>query len=190
MPRLKALLAEYPGLEVRLSASTDYPRFHTDEFDADICYGPPRQEGLVVLPLGEETVTPLCGPELAEHIREPADLIPLDLIESEHKRVRWAAWFAANGLSPPSPRGNRFDRSFMAIAAAVDQLGVTLESTRLAERELARGQLVAPLMGRSRDLTYVGHYLVFPPTAKPRRAVRMFAGWLAKELEIEGLSGF
>lgn len=190
MPRLKGLLAEYPGLEVRLSASTDYPRFHTDEFDADICYGPPRQEGLVVLPLGEETVTPLCAPELAATIREPADLIPLDLIESEHKRVRWAAWFAANGLSPPSPRGNRFDRSFMAIAAAVDQLGVTLESTRLAERELARGELVAPLMGRSRDLTYVGHYLVFPPTAKPRRAVRMFASWLAKELKIEGLGGF
>lgn len=187
MPRLKHLLAENDGLEVRLSASTDYPRFHTDEFDADICYGPPRQEGLIVLPLGEETVTPLCSPALAARIREPADLVSLDLIESEHKRVRWAAWFAANGLSPPSPRGNRFDRSFMAIAAAVDELGVTLESTRLAEREIARGQLVAPLAGRSRDITYVGHYLVFPPTAKPRRSVRMFASWLAKELKIDEL---
>ena len=189
MPRLKELLAKNAGLEVRLSASTDYPRFHTDEFAADICYGPPRQEGLIVLPLGEETVTPLCSPEMAARIREPADLIALDLIESEHKRVRWSAWFAANRLSPPSPRGNRFDRSFMAIAAAVDQLGVTLESTRLAERELQRGQLVAPLAGRCQDITYVGHYLVFPPTAKPRRAVRMFAQWLATELQIEGLGG-
>jgi DNA-binding transcriptional LysR family regulator len=187
MPRLKHLLAENDGLEVRLSASTDYPRFHNDEFDADICYGPPRQEGLIVLPLGEETVTPLCAPELADRIREPADLVSLELIESEHKRVRWAAWFAANGLSPPTPRGNRFDRSFMAIAAAVDQLGVTLESTRLAEREIASGQLVMPLAGRCNDIRYVAHYLVFPPTAKPRRSVRMFASWLAKELRIDEL---
>lgn len=185
MPRLKNLLAESDGLEVRLSASTDYPRFHNDEFDADICYGPPRQEGLIVFPLGEETVTPLCAPELADRIREPADLVSLDLIESEHKRVRWAAWFAANGLTPPTPRGNRFDRSFMAIAAAVDQLGVTLESTRLAEREIASGQLVRPLAGRCHDIKYVGHYLVFPPTAKPRRSVRMFASWLTAELRIE-----
>jgi DNA-binding transcriptional LysR family regulator len=190
MPRLRQLLSENQGLEVRLSAGTDYPRFHNDEFDADICYGPPRQEGLIVLPLGEETVTPLCAPELAARIHTPADLMSLDLIESEHKRVRWAAWFAANALTPPMPHGNRFDRSFMAIAAAVDQMGVTLESTRLAERELARGDLVAPLRGTSRDITYVGHYLVFPPTAKPRRSVRMFASWLAAELGIAPLAGF
>lgn len=185
MPRLRRLIAEQPGLTVRLSASTDYPRFHNDEFDADICYGPPHQEGLSVLPLGEETVRPLCSPELAASIRAPDDLLDQDLIESEHKRVRWNAWFLANGLSPPSPRGSRFDRSFMAIAAAVDGLGVTLESTRLAERELADGRLVAPLAGIARDVSYVGHFLVFPPKAKPRRAVRMFSDWLAQELGLE-----
>ena len=184
MPRLRRLIAAHPGLEVRLAAGTDYPRFHNDEFDADICYGPPRQEGLVVIPLAEETITPMCSPELAAEIREPSDLLGLPLIESEHKRVRWNAWFAANDLAPPSPHGSRFDRSFMAIAAAVDGLGVTLESTLIAERELARGQLVAPLAGLARDVHYVGHFLVFPPQAKPRRAVRMFASWVTDELGV------
>src|ERR1700728_2737879 len=59
MPRLRQLIADQPGLTVRLSASNDYPRFLNDEFDADICYGPPHQEGLIVIPLGEEVVTPL-----------------------------------------------------------------------------------------------------------------------------------
>jgi DNA-binding transcriptional LysR family regulator len=85
-------------------------------------------------------------------------------------------------MNAPSPRGSRFDRSFLAIAAAVDGLGVTLESTRLAERELARGDLIAPLAGVAQDVRYIGHYLVFPPQAKPRRAVRMFAQWMAQEL--------
>ena len=184
MPRLRRLLAEQPGLEVRLSAGSAYPRFQNDEFDADICYGPPRQEGLIVLPLGEEIVTPLCAPGFAARIREPADLYDFALIESEHKRVRWNAWFAANDLSPPSPRGSRFDRSFMAIGAAVDGMGIALESMRLAERELESGQLVAPLRGKAQDITYIGHYLVFSPQAKRRQAVRMFASWLARELAL------
>ena len=185
MPRLSRLMAELPGLEVRLSAGTDYPNFLNDEFDADISYGPPRQEGLVSLPLGEETVTPLCTPELAATIHAPADLLAHVLIESEHKRVRWNAWFAANGMMAPAPRGSRFDRSFMAIAAAADGLGVTLESTRLAQREIDRGQLVAPLAGVAQDVTYIGHYLVFPVQARSRRSVRMFATWMAGELKLD-----
>lgn len=184
MPRLRRLIADQPGLEVRLSASTDYARFTNDEFDADICYGPPRQEGLTVIPLGEEIVTPLCTPNFAALIKEPADLLRYDLIESEHKRVRWKAWFDLNGMNAPAPRGSRFDRSFMAIAAAVDGLGVTLESLRLAEREIERGELVAPLAGVAHDVRYVGHYLVFPPQAKARLPLRLFAGWLLGELDL------
>jgi DNA-binding transcriptional LysR family regulator len=70
----------------------------------------------------------------------------------------------------------------MAIAAAVDGLGVTLESTRLAERELSSGKLVAPLAGRASDPSYVGHYLVCPPQAKHRRSVRTFTRWITKEM--------
>jgi LysR family transcriptional regulator, glycine cleavage system transcriptional activator len=184
MPRLKRLFAELPGLKLRLSASADYPRFQHNEIDADICYGPPRQEGLVVIPLGEEVVCPLCSPELAAGISTPADLLRCDLLESDHKRVRWDAWFAVNEIELPTAQCSRFDRSFMAIAAAVDGLGIALESTRLAEREIACGQLVAPLAGVASDVRYIGHYLIFPPPMKFRRPVRLFASWLAKELRL------
>ena len=147
-PRLARFLREHPGIEVRLAAGTDYTRFLNDEFDADIVYGLPRQEGLIVVPLGEETVAPLCTPELARAITSPMDLFNQVLIESETKQVRWSDWFARNGLPAPRPQGVRFDRSFLAIAAAADGLGVALESTRLAERELASGRLVRPLAGQ------------------------------------------
>lgn len=185
VPRLRRLTRELPGVEVRLSSNTEYSRFPNDEFDADIVYGPPRGEGLSVLPLGSETIAPLCAPELAAAIREPADLLRMTLIESEHKRVRWGAWFGENGLVPPPPRGSRFDRSFMAIAAAVDGMGVTLESTRLAERELARGSLVQPLAGRARDVAYIGHYLVCPRTARQRSPLALFVSWMAAELGLD-----
>ena len=163
-PRLARFFAQHPEVDVRLSAGVDYARFDTGEFDADIIYGLPRQEGLAVLPLKEEVVTPLCAPHIAETIESPTDLLRHRLIQSDNKQVRWPAWFALNGIAVPSTsRGSRFDRSFLAIAAAADGLGVALESTLLAEREILRGRLVAPLAGRSQDIRSVGHHLVYPP---------------------------
>ena len=70
----------------------------------------------------------------------------------------------------------------MAIAAAADGLGVALESTRLARREMAQGKLVAPLAGRSFDIKYVGHHLCYPKSGSKRRLVRRFADWLLVEI--------
>ncbi|MDY0241401.1 MAG: LysR substrate-binding domain-containing protein [Rhodospirillaceae bacterium] len=183
-PRLSQFLALYPDIEMRLSAGTDYTRFLSDDFDADIIYGQPR-EGLVVLPLGEEVLTPLCSPAIAAEINTPRDLYQHVLIESEVVPVRWATWFAANGLVAPPPHGMRFDRSFLAIAAAADGLGVALESTLLAEKELSAGRIVAPLAGRAQDVRYQGHFMVCPKPADKRRPVQHFARWLAKELGVD-----
>ncbi len=181
-PRLGRLRLACPGIELRLAASTDYTRFVGDEFDADIVYGLPRRDGVVTVPLGEEVVTPLCAPDLARGITSAQALRGLTLIESDNKKVRWDMWFAANGVAPPPPNGSRFDRSFLAIAAAADGLGVALESLRLAERELASGRLVQPLIGRAKDVRYVGHWLVFPPARENFPPLRQFVGWLMSEL--------
>ena len=181
-PRLAQFLAAQPKLEVRLAASTEYARFSNDDFDVDVVYGQPRGEGIEIIPLGEETVTPLCTPDIAKRIRKPKDLFGQVLIRSEVKQVQWHQWFTANGLESPAIHGMRFDRSFLAIAMASSGLGVTLESTRLAEREIATGKLVAPLEDRSVDVCYVGHYLAFPRASRQRPAVRAFVEWITSEL--------
>ena len=183
-PRLARFLREHPGIEVRLAAGMDYARFTNDEFDADIVYGPPRGEGLLRMPLGVETVTPLCDPVRAAQISTPADLFKQPLIQSDTKLVRWPHWFDKNGLAAPVMASLRFDRSFLALTGAADGLGVALESTLLAERELASGRLVAPLAGRSEDVRYTGHHLVFPPSTQRRAPLRIFARWLTDELSI------
>jgi len=184
-PRLAGFLRQHPGIEVRLAAGTDYTKFNADEFDADIIYGPPRVEGLVVVPLATETIAPMCTPQLAATIAAPSDLLNHVLIQSDSKQIRWTDWFAANGLAAPSPNGSRFDRSFLAIAAATEGLGVALESTLLAERELASGRLVMPLEHGSNPVRYVGHSLVFPRYVRQRQTLRAFAEWLLAELGVE-----
>lgn len=71
----------------------------------------------------------------------------------------------------------------MGISAAVDRLGVVLESTLLAEREISVGKLVAPLQGTSRSVRYVGHHLVHPRRPRQQDAVNQFKTWLFVELE-------
>lgn len=111
------------------------------------------------------------------------------LIQSETKMVRWSHWFVKNGEGAPRIHGIRFDRSFLAIAAAADGLGVALESTLLAERDLATGRLVMPLAGRAEDITYIGHSLVFPQQAKPNKLVQLFAVWLEQEMAASSAGG-
>jgi DNA-binding transcriptional LysR family regulator len=184
-PRLPSFLSRHPDIEIRLSAGIDYTRFANDEFDVDIVYGRPTQEGVIILPLGEETVTPLCAPKFRSLIRRPQDLLRHALIDSSFKKVRWPDWFAANGLTAPTLHGMHFDRSFLAISIAVNGLGIALESTRLAESEIADGRLVPILEGIATDVRYTGHYLVFPRLALRRQTLQLFTSWIAAELGID-----
>ena len=136
------------------------------------------------IPLALEKLTPLCAPELAAQIGSPEDLYAHTLIQCDVQMFQWKGWFEANHLTPPSHYGLHFDRSSMAIAAAVDGLGVVLESTLLADRELKNGTLASPLLGSTREVPYIGHYLVYPQRLHHHQAFDTFKSWLLKELGI------
>ena len=105
--------------------------------------------------------------------RRSRDLFTQTLIESDNEKVRWTDWFATNDVVAPELRGPRFDRSFLAVRAALYGLGVALESTRPAERELSSGCLVRPLQGVCTDVIYTDHLLVFPHTKRVRTASKV-----------------
>jgi len=182
LPRLSEFLAAHPQIDIRVAANTDYARFEYNEFDLDIVYGQPRSEGQVVVPLGQELLTPLCSPEMAAKIQRPADLLHMPLIQSDVKKIRWPAWFDLNGLPTPPLHGARLDRSFMVIGAAADGLGVALESTLLAEKELRTGRLVRPLAGKEKEIRYVGHFLTYATATRRQHAIEVFKRWLLEAL--------
>lgn len=134
-----------------------------------------------------EELTPLCSPEIAAHIHCPGDLYHQSLIQCDVQLYQWKGWFEANHLTPPRHYGLRFDRSFMAIAAAVDGLGVVLESKLLAERELTSGRLVCPLIETAQEIHYIGHYLVFPRHQHRHFALDSFKEWLLSQLNLAQL---
>ncbi|WMY11770.1 LysR substrate-binding domain-containing protein [Paraburkholderia phenoliruptrix] len=185
LPRLSRFVKAYPNIDLRFSASADYGRFENGELDLDIVYGEPKPSPYETVPLVVEGLAPLCSAELAQTIEKPDDLLKHTLIQCDAQRFQWKGWFELNGLTPPVRYGLRFDRSAMAIAAAADGLGVVLESTLLAEREIKSGALVRPLTHVTRELQYIGHYLMYPKRLHYHYAFETFKNWLLSELGLE-----
>lgn len=184
LPRLPDFVKKNPHIDLRFSASTDYAQFKNDDFDLDIVYGEPRHDFCEYMPLAVEHLTPLCCPALAATIKSPQDLYQHTLIQCDVQMLQWKGWFEANHLLPILHYSLRFDRSAMAIAAAANGMGVVLESTLLAERELQEGRLLAPLRTLTHDIQYVGHFLAYPKSRVRNEAAEVFRKWLLDELGV------
>lgn len=180
-PRLPNFVRGHPEVSLRLLTAAERPDLvaRTD-IDVAIVYADgTAQPGIVTEPLGRERIAPLCPPALAASISTLADGLPsLTLIESQLSPVKWSDWcvwhgFAVRGLSRFS-----VDRAALAIAAAVDGVGVALESTTLAERELARGDLVELPGSSARPIERTVHFLCYREVDRTNRSLHEFRDWL------------
>jgi LysR family glycine cleavage system transcriptional activator len=75
----------------------------------------------------------------------------------------------------------------MAIDAAVEGLGVVLESEILAADELKKGTLVAPFDDAKFDVETVSYYLVRSAEAKSRGYIGAFEAWLRTKITAANL---
>ena len=188
MPRLARFSTLNPDIDVRLNATFPAPDdLHTGGVDIDIRYGMTRRQsaGTMVLAFPPETIVPLCAPSLANGphpIHSPEDLCHHTLIHSEVCLVGWRDWMRQHrNVQLDLSRGPRFNRSFMAISATVDGLGVCLESLLLVQRELETGRLVAPFGLEGHRIQGYTLNVLKSRTDLPK--IRGFQDWLFDELE-------
>ncbi len=180
-PRLPAFLTGHPDVNVRLTTGPDAPDLTVvRDVDVALAYRAAAQRpGLDVQPLGDERIAPLVSPQRVPRGARAATLVQtLTLIDSTLSPVTWPQWFEQQGLPLPAHPRPAFDRAAMAIAAAADGLGVALESTRLAARELERGELVVLGDKSFSRLTRPVHFLCLRAADRRRPAVRAFADWV------------
>jgi LysR family glycine cleavage system transcriptional activator len=188
-PRIGNFIEQHPDIGIRLSTISDLRDLETIRFDLAIAYGcPPVVNGRQVEPLLAERLRPLCSPRLIEQVqlREPDDLSRATLIHSSNA-LTWTDYLRKVAGSNIKARHELwFDRSTMAIDAAVEGLGVVLESELLAADELQRGTLVAPFDPKF-DVETVSYYLVRSTEAKSRAHVGAFESWLRVKLTAANL---
>ncbi|MGI4801820.1 MAG: LysR substrate-binding domain-containing protein [Janthinobacterium lividum] len=191
-PRLPLFMQDHPEISIRLSSGAEPVDLARQEgLDLVVAYGKAvTRRGLVVEPLGVEQVAALATPglDMLFDLSLPASLSRLTLIESVLSPVRWPDWFALNRLSPlPADPVSRpsFDRGALAVSAAVQGLGVALESTRFAQDEIARGELVLLGGHASCSVSRELHFLCYRASQRDLPKILVFRAWLLETLGLK-----
>jgi len=183
MPRLHRFAQAYPDISLNLSAAHTPSDFSLGQADIDIRYGIPQWGDLVVEPLFVESLVPLASPAFikAHKLKRVEQLLEVPLIQSNVSIVQWSDWFGRfTKLRAPDRFALRFDRAQMSLDAAMQGLGVALESAMNAGGHLAQGKLKAPF-GMEQAIHVKAHFAVYPERHAKRPAVEAFLAWLHSE---------
>ena len=161
-----------------------------------IRFGSGRYPGYRTDWLFEPEYTPVCSPQLLRAkipLREPSDLqrhnlIHDDTVPDARERPTWVQWLEAAHVGAIRPEaGLHFSDSGLAIAAALDGLGVALLSKPLVAAEVAAGRLVVPFdISVRRRFAY---YVVTPEAVAGLAPVAAFRAWLLDEVRAANPGG-
>jgi len=186
IPKLARFTGSHPQVDVRVSATLEVLDLESSRIDLAVRFAP---IGRGVGPaLFEESVIPLCSPQLAAALREPSDFSKLTLLtveypdHSEAPTADWEPWLKVMGLEDLRMKSTlRFTQYADAVAAAVAGQGVVIGRLPLL-RELVRdGRLVAPLGEGA--ASHRGYFVETSRRAASNRDAQDFAQWLRDEAE-------
>lgn len=189
-PRLPEFLRANPDVRIRLSTLSDHDDLDANRFDIAIAYGRPPATKLHVEPLLVEHLRPLCSPALAAALalRTPQDLLRATLIHSSNG-LTWSEYLRRVGMAELRPSNELWlDRSTMAIEAAVNGLGVVLESEILAADELRDGRLVAPFDNPEFSVEATSYFLVRSTGFRNGPQIATFEKWLRAAIDAADLT--
>ncbi|MBR0644932.1 LysR substrate-binding domain-containing protein [Plastoroseomonas hellenica] len=187
LPRLPRFLSDFPGIDIRVNSDPSL----SDEADVVIAFGDAErwqhQARLFLL----ETTQPLCAPALLAggQIRKPGDLVLLPLISTRVTSLSWDDWFQRQKveLDQAALKPIQFNPSHLAIDAAVNGLGVILESDILTREDLASGRLVTPFPGSG--VVAASYWLLPLKETRAPSAVETVYQWLLDQAASERPGG-
>lgn len=185
-PRLPDFMAKNPDIGIRITSGAEpLDLIQMPDVNVAITYfHAVRRPGLEVTSLGKERIAALCSPALVDRRPWKEQVNGLTLIESQLSQVTWRDWFALNAMEIPERPRQSFDRAALSISASVDGMGAALESTRLAERELTRGDLVELGPSVFKSITRDVHYFSMRSNEKHIDKIKRFRSWLMQELRL------
>ncbi|PXW94345.1 putative choline sulfate-utilization transcription factor [Sphaerotilus hippei] len=192
MPRLAALRASIPNIDVRIVTSQNEFDIRGEPVDVAIAFGSGSWPGCQAERLFPEVVVPVCSPAfLARHglEGEPAALGGLPLLHLESAEparwLTWSHWFALHGLTTAAERRDLTLNNYaLVIQAAIAGQGVALAWLPLVDELIRSGQLVTAVTRPVR--TERGYFLVQPHALRSSGLLAGFRQWMLDECATAG----
>ena len=190
VPRLERFRAIRPDVAIRIDVSFDLKDFRRDDVDVAIRFGAGTYPGLVVHPMLNNTVFPVCSPALLRtgpRLQQPSDLLHHTLAHDEWSGAgmtwpNWRMWMAAAGVEDfDADKGVHFSDSLQAIQAAIAGDVVALGDFAMVADDLAAGRLVRPFELGIKVPVEFGYFLVYPPESADDPLMRAFGDWVLDE---------
>lgn len=146
IPRLEHFERDHPGVQVRLQTATDIALLERRVVDVLIVADTHQSPAIEALPLFLEAIGPVCTPDLARRIREPANVLEAPLLHTASRPAAWDHWAQACGVTlDPLQPGRRFDQLGHMLEAAAAGLGIGIAPRELVQADIRAGRLAAPL---------------------------------------------
>ncbi|HST36077.1 MAG TPA: LysR family transcriptional regulator [Allosphingosinicella sp.] len=174
LPRLDDFTAAHPFVDLRLSTNNNRVDIAEEGLDFAIRFGDGAWHGTEAMLLFEALLSPLCAPETAARLSEPADLTGEVLLRS-YRTGEWPAWLEAAGVSTPPLTGPVFDSAALLVQAAIAGHGVALVPVRLFEEVLKEGRAVRPFR---QQVSLDGYWLTRLKSRRPTAAMAAFEAWI------------
>jgi LysR family glycine cleavage system transcriptional activator len=175
VPKLADFVRRYS--QVRIQLVTD-PNVDQSIVNCEIRYGHGKWPNVEAQMLWVDKIRPLvsrAGPKVSDL----DDLAKTPLIHTRSRQRGWKAFFDRYKLSPNFDQISlSFDRTGLALEAAVAGLGVALESPLLASKLIRDGVLRMPL--GSLEIDDEAYYFVHPQ-GEPLDEVGLFKSWILEQ---------
>ncbi|WP_093086147.1 LysR family transcriptional regulator [Sphingobium sp. AP50] len=179
LDRLDDFARACPHVDLRIMTNNNRVDLAGEGLDLAIRFGDGAWHGTHAEPILRAPLAPLCTPDLAARMPDPAALARETLLRS-YRADEWPRWFTAAGAPCPPLRGPLFDSSILMVQAALRGLGVALAPPALFDHELRTGQLVRPFAA-SIDLG--GYWLTRLMSRPDSPAMADFRGWLRQTVQ-------
>jgi LysR family glycine cleavage system transcriptional activator len=182
LPKLSDFYLRHPEVSLAIETVATEVVEPTGDSDAYILYLPTASSDPDCLTLFQETLVPVCAPNLAEAPRSVDALLRFPLLHRSVDRQAWIEWLAANDGKPLEDyRHIPFNLDELALDAAARGLGVAVTDMTLAAESIERGVLVVPF---GEPLKTGGIYsLCLQPSAASHPACGVVMGWFAGQAE-------
>lgn len=189
MPRLAALQALVPNLDVRIITTQNAFDIRGEPVDIAIAFGAGQWPGCTAQRLFPEIVLPVCSPRfLAQYGLQgnASELVHLPLLHLEstepQRWLGWDSWLALQGLvTTGENRDLTLNNYPLVIQAATAGQGVALGWVPLVDDLVRSGQLVPACQPPSR--TGNGYFLVEPQAPRSAQTLQRFRQWIVGECE-------
>ncbi|WP_424830134.1 LysR substrate-binding domain-containing protein [Ruegeria sp.] len=177
MECLDTFMDTYPDVQLTVSTALWEQDFQGTSADIEIHYG--REEAFrdEAIRLRQETLTPVCAPEVAQRLNDPRDLMNERILDLTGINETWNFWLARSGIKGLALENRHFFSTYvLSLTMAQAGKGVSMGHTTLIENAMARGDLVAPfdIQVPGRD----GYFLIHNTSSTANPYAALFADWL------------